>query len=1586
MTPAKLGFTQSSYSGAINVAGNTINISSIANDTLIMPPDALTVMFSPFSLISGRTYIFQLNQTASVVGYCSNIVSSILLAVVVPRATLVASMAGGNRTVSIAVSSSQALLLDATGSYDPDVVLAAGGSNSDLRYTWACLRPSSFRACSVGSGLPVSTSTFSVPTSYFPSTDIWEPYVFYVIVSSAKDGRSAQSNGILIKAVSADVPTASINIIVSGKGTKWKSILPSDSVQLSAVTSKVVTYAWTCTSGNLNIASTTSSVLSIVANSLSAGTYYSFSLTVCSGTVCTVSSVSFSVNQIPYGGNCTLEGPTVGVALQSKYIVTCSGWLDSPSNYPLTYGLQQVSTGSTVSTMVLQGQQIGNSFSAMLPAGSPVLLRAVVQDANGGQSFVPFSANVTNPSLSSLFAVQTAMSSAMSVASTAFSLGDLNAMSQVVSSVTQMLSVAANESNSNATEGRAMRTTMRTSLVVAMANMTDLMSSSLLASPSMLNQFVGQMHAISSVPSEMSADACVAASTMMASVAQAALSKSSSETLSSVTAEYMMSSMSNMMSAMMPGINSIGTPAQQLQVAAQTSSMIQSVGRGVLIGSEDVQKVISTPQLTVVATRTSVSQLISSETQIMSDDHSGFGASLPPTLLLESNIAAAGSIDAVCSSLSFDAYAFAENSSHSVSPLVSLSLYSSSHSIGQSALDISGLKTPILITIPHAPIGNMTTTCRFWDEVNQVWSTNGSTAVLMTSNTTVCACSHLTTFNLAQALSPQITSISSQDVVNFFTWSNIVAHPIPVICCAALIALWIISSHCLQKAEEKGVCLCFDGSQPFKAIDVITDDDVDLELAVLNMNQKKIHFAAIQKPAQDAFSQPPSHRNRCRCCFNLLDRRSYSFPLSTSSPVVAFTNDVIEMHRTQNFQINITLCGLICNAEVWHVVRSNLVTRILSMHPFWNVWFHNPEDPYTTYQRLQVVVASIFSMLAVSAVFYGVNPMSLESLASVSIYSALLAAPVNFVYPRIFISVANRRRAYIEERRAMKLLHIKLPPKDLSHTGTYTLRFAYFCLWLWTAGCIFVCLVYGMQFDLSPGAITTTTTSSMGSVSTTTTSVVRPTAAPRDFMLSLLWLYSVFSSIMFDLFVSGPIAIILAMFIAAMRARYNLAAELKRRAKLPDCLQIKWEDIVFSEERVDEFASWIHHDLTWAPNFGQQDQQQDASTMSQTNSPDSFFGTIHKFGQDAAVTIIQSLAFGLIGGGAVMPVDLSSTPSLGDEISFVAKSAISVPDARQQAARNVSRITFDDHLFPLSNEAMHPIRKHDSPSELVVKVSTFHWMLRLQNVRPSQSFATELRIMHALRTAWVAASTSVRLSFVFDADFHRVGLERNLFTRLFLRDLTTACGVPEARFVIVDMRRWYGERSSNQQSYDQTVVTVDIVPDQGDRGRASASLQMLELAIRKLEAVDEDFQLQKQLKSDSKSPLLRKESAFSFRKPLISSVVAAPKRTHHPLIPVALNSNQNGEAAAGPLAGLLRQHVAPQSNQTARTAEHATPETLVMSPELAVEIEEDPDEVRVRTILQAFEQVSRVSSAAPQCLTSTEIAYKVRNYFAVDCF
>jgi hypothetical protein len=99
--------------------------------------------------------------------------------------------------------------------------------------------------------------------------------------------------------------------------------------------------------------------------------------------------------------------------------------------------------------------------------------------------------------------------------------------------------------------------------------------------------------------------------------------------------------------------------------------------------------------------------------------------------------------------------------------------------------------------------------------------------------------------------------------------------------------------------------------------------------------------------------------------------------------------------------------------------------QFLMRHPLLGIWFHHPREDYDAYQRLNVMFATVFSILAVNAVFFGQGQRSPEQDLSISIYSALLTAPVGVLFPRLFARAAFKAEAQRSEPNLFAALNLR---------------------------------------------------------------------------------------------------------------------------------------------------------------------------------------------------------------------------------------------------------------------------------------------------------------------------------------------------------------------------------------------------------------------------------------------------------------------------------------------------------------------------------------------------------------------------------
>jgi hypothetical protein len=86
------------------------------------------------------------------------------------------------------------------------------------------------------------------------------------------------------------------------------------------------------------------------------------------------------------------------------------------------------------------------------------------------------------------------------------------------------------------------------------------------------------------------------------------------------------------------------------------------------------------------------------------------------------------------------------------------------------------------ITIPNNEPVDLTSyqpVCRYWNESSNAFAFDGCFVRSATSTYTICACTHLTSFNtIAASFVPSINTISVSDILNL-TWANIMKHPLP---------------------------------------------------------------------------------------------------------------------------------------------------------------------------------------------------------------------------------------------------------------------------------------------------------------------------------------------------------------------------------------------------------------------------------------------------------------------------------------------------------------------------------------------------------------------------------------------------------------------------------------------------------------------------------------------------------------------------------------------------------------------------------------------------------------------------------------
>jgi hypothetical protein len=273
--------------------------------------------------------------------------------------------------------------------------------------------------------------------------------------------------------------------------------------------------------------------------------------------------------------------------------------------------------------------------------------------------------------------------------------------------------------------------------------------------------------------------------------------------------------------------------------------------QGLLIGSLPGQAplIVTSGTITISAQRSSPSAL-GNATLAFPGSSSGVG--LPSSLMSNvfgGNVSAAPTIlDSSLVSYAQNLYAFAENNSATTAPIVSFSL-----SANGSPVIVSNLSTPILITISRsAGLGKgYISACRYWNVAKQAWASDGCVSASSSPNVTVCACTHLTAFNLKDVLLPKLNTINVQDILAAFNWKNIVDHPTPVITMALLGLTWVCLSILLNASDKQGSCPCCVPRRQvttdraatiggFHAAQALSEDEVDVDFSELDVLERQM--------------------------------------------------------------------------------------------------------------------------------------------------------------------------------------------------------------------------------------------------------------------------------------------------------------------------------------------------------------------------------------------------------------------------------------------------------------------------------------------------------------------------------------------------------------------------------------------------------------------------------------------------------------------------------------------------------------------------------------------------------------------------
>eukprot|EP01034_Spumella_vulgaris_P047463 gene47463-biopygen30106 len=362
------------------LGGQTSGVTSISNDPK-------TLIIAAHTLTAGVVYQAQVTALVKV-GETDNSASSLITIQVVNGPVVAAVKGGYNRAVFITSS----LALDASSSTDSNLAATAA---QRLSYQWTCTISSTANygeSCSSAFGS--SSTTSSSVTLLGANVAYGVVYAFGVKVSTS-DGRSDSKVVTVQNLVVPAVPTSGATAAPTYSGAT--TYISSSYTKFNADSQVTVfgyveaayplTAQWTAKVGEADASFTSLTSRSKNFTTSEALSSISFPLAIPGGTFVAGSQVTFriganmqgvtstalyayseillTVNAPPSGGS-LITTPMSGLALTTTFAMLAVGWVDDPSDYPLTYDFVYT-LSNAVST--IKARSTSSSASSNFPAG-----------------------------------------------------------------------------------------------------------------------------------------------------------------------------------------------------------------------------------------------------------------------------------------------------------------------------------------------------------------------------------------------------------------------------------------------------------------------------------------------------------------------------------------------------------------------------------------------------------------------------------------------------------------------------------------------------------------------------------------------------------------------------------------------------------------------------------------------------------------------------------------------------------------------------------------------------------------------------------------------------------------------------------------------------------------------------------------------------------------------------------------------------------------------------------------------------------------------------------------------------------------
>jgi hypothetical protein len=380
---SSLQLTSAAYVQACDGSKSTVNLAyawsvSINNGTSSSGIVVVSKSRDPSKLVLASYVLTPLySYTVSLtVTYSSSLVSTVAsMTVHVPASDLIIVVAGGT-SQSVRLLSS--FTVDASGSYDSD---QADNGVIGVTFIWQCVETSPKYSSSCP--LTLSHANTSILAAFAGPASANSSSALTLSMMDASTSRVASAEVVVTVLAAASAPIVSVVTTAQTVSTAQRFVL-----QGSVTTTSTCSSVWSVSDASLNLTlisavsptrvlvgssslSTFSNMyLSINPNTLPAGSKLLFTLSCVDQTTSSKSfaSVLISTNSPPSPGS-ILASPSVGgIALETAFKLSASGWVDS--NTPLSYEFGFLAPTGTNKAMVVQTKsQLSYAQSILLPAG-----------------------------------------------------------------------------------------------------------------------------------------------------------------------------------------------------------------------------------------------------------------------------------------------------------------------------------------------------------------------------------------------------------------------------------------------------------------------------------------------------------------------------------------------------------------------------------------------------------------------------------------------------------------------------------------------------------------------------------------------------------------------------------------------------------------------------------------------------------------------------------------------------------------------------------------------------------------------------------------------------------------------------------------------------------------------------------------------------------------------------------------------------------------------------------------------------------------------------------------------------------------